>query len=124
MYKPTFGSKNQIRFTSESEYFKLLGFLAKSDGSTVLVWENNDLAGAWAKEGRILFYVPKPASLNVILLETAGLGRILFRVNCNEFIQSIRNDHNFLLGESQDIPTIRATVPVQFLPDFEAGLLL
>lgn len=124
MYKTFFGSKNQISFNSESEYYKFLGFLAKSDGSTVLVWENNDLAGAWAKEGRILFYVPKPASLSAILLETAGLGRILFRVNCNEFIQNIRNDHNFLLGESQNINAIRATIPVQFLPDFEAGLLL
>ena len=124
MYNSSFGTKNQISFNSESEYYEFLGFLAKSDGSTVLVWEDNDLAGAWAKEGRILFFISQPATLRANLLHTAGVGKIVSRVNCNEFLINIRNNHGFVLGETQDIPAILATVPVQFQPYFEAGLQL
>src|SRR5690606_16580675 len=124
MYQITFGTKNQISFNSESEYYELLGFLAKSDGTTILVWEDNDLAGAWAKEGRILFFVSQPAALRASLSHTAGLGNIVSRVNCNEFISNIRNDHAFFLGETQNIPSIQATVPPAFLNDFQTGLQL
>jgi hypothetical protein len=124
MYNSIFGTKNQISFNSESEYYELLGFLAKSDGTTVLVWEDNDLAGAWAKEGRILFFSNQPATLRANLHHTAGVGNILSRVNCNEFIINLRNNHGFFLGELQDVPRIRATVPNNFHSDFDAGLQL
>jgi hypothetical protein len=86
MYQANFGTKQQISFNSESEYYELLGYLSKSDGSTILVWEDNDLQGAWTKEGRILFFVAQPATLRANLLHTAGNGNINSRVNCNEFI--------------------------------------
>lgn len=125
MYNPTFGSKNQITFNSEEEYYELLGYLAKGDGTTVLVWEDNDLAGAWAKEGRILFFEPQPPALRATLHHTAGVGNnILSRVNCNDFIVNLRNDHAFMLGENQDRAAIRATIPPIYLPDFDAGLQL
>jgi len=124
MYQATFGTKGQINFNSESEYYELLGYLSKSDGSTVLVWEDNDLQGAWAKEGRILFFEPQHAALRANMLHTAGVGHILSRVNCNEFILNIRTNHSFVLGETQNIPNIRATVPQQFTADFDAGLQL
>lgn len=122
MYQETFGTKQQISFSSESEYYQLLGYLAKSDGSTILVWEDNDLQGAWTKEGRILFFEDQPIALRASLLHTAGVGNIIFRVNCNEFVLNIRSDHRFVLGETQNIPNIRATVPYQYVDDFEAGL--
>lgn len=124
MYKSTFGTKQQIKFNSESEYYEFLGFLAKSDGSTVLVWEDNDLAGAWTKEGRILFFILQPANLRANLLHTAGVGHIVSRVNCNELLIHIRGNHRFVLGESQDITAIRATIPERFQDDFDAGLEL
>ncbi|TXE02957.1 hypothetical protein [Algoriphagus aquimarinus] len=124
MYQANFGRKQQISFNSESEYYELLGFLSKSNGSTILVWEDNDLQGAWAKEGRILFFGTPPVTLRANLLHTAGVGKINSRVNCNEFILNIRNDHSFVLGEEQDISSIRATVPQQFTADFDSGLLL
>lgn len=122
MYQATFGTKQQISFNSESEFYELLGYLAKSDGSTVLVWEDNDHQGAWAKEGRILFF--EAAALRANLLHTAGVGNITSRVNCNEFILNIRTNHSFVLGETQNIPNIRATVPQQYIVDFDAGLQL
>lgn len=124
MYQPAFGTKQQILFNSESEYYELLGYLSKSDGTTILVWEDNDLQGAWAKEGRILFFVSQPAALRANLLHTAGVGNIISRVNCNEFIHNIRANHCFTLGESQNVANIRATVPQQFIADFDAGLQL
>lgn len=124
MYQPTFGTKQQISFNSESEYYELLGYLSKGDGSTILVWEDNDLHGAWAKEGRILFFEAQPAALRANLLHTAGVGNISSRVNCNEFILNIRANHSFVLGETQNIPNVRATVPNPYTADFDAGLLL
>jgi len=124
MYQPNFGTKQQISFNSESEYYELLGYLSKSDGSTILVWEDNDLQGAWTKEGRILFFDAQPAALRAYLFHTAGVGNILSRVNCNEYILNIRANHSFVLGEMQNIPNIRATVPQQYISDFDAGLQL
>ncbi|MGV8880257.1 MAG: hypothetical protein ACOH2A_14650 [Sphingobacteriaceae bacterium] len=124
MYQTNFGTKQQISFNSEAEYYELLGYLSKSDGSTILVWEDNDLQGAWAKEGRILFFEKQPAALRAYLLQTAGVGRIVSRVNCNEFILNIGANHSFVLGETQIIPNIIATVPQQYISDFNAGLQL
>lgn len=124
MYQPTFGTKQQITFRSEAEYYELLGYLSKGDGTTILVWEDNDIQGAWAKEGRILFFEPQPTALRANLLHTAGVGNILSRVNCNEFIIDIRENHNFILGETQNVQSIRATIPGQFLTDFELGIQL
>lgn len=124
MYQPTFGTKQQIAFNSEAEYYELLGYLSKSDGTTILVWEHNDEQGAWAKEGRILFFVAQPAVLRANLLHTAGVGNIVSRVNCNEFILNIIADHNFVLGETQNINDIRATVPNHHHAAFDDGLQL
>ena len=47
MYKQSFGSIGQVQFENEHEYYRLLGYLAKSDGSTELAWERNEEQGAW-----------------------------------------------------------------------------
>ncbi|GAB6010496.1 hypothetical protein [Viscerimonas tarda] len=120
MYKTTFGTRNQIQFNDEHEYYELLGFLAKSDGSTSLVWEHNENQGAWGSEGRIQFFTSNhPFSVN--LPYTAGVGNIVNRVNCNEFVQNLNEDHNFEMGSEQDETAIRATIPDEYLEDFERG---
>tara|TARA_R110000868_G_scaffold72437_4_gene211147 strand:+ start:354 stop:725 length:372 start_codon:yes stop_codon:yes gene_type:complete len=123
MYKQFFGSKKQIQFNSKEEFYEFLGYLTKNDGTTVLVWEFNDKSGAWAQEGRILFY-SEPENLRVNLAHTAGNGRIVSRVNCNEFLENLKIDHAFILGETQDVTAVRNTVPSQFLGDFDNGRLL
>ena len=124
MYKSSFGSFGQIQFANEHEYYKFLGFLAKSDGSTSLTWEHNEDQGAWASEGRIhiLKPLPLPYPFNVSL--TAGVGNIVARINCNEFIENIRDNHSFIMGSRQNISSIRSTIPHQYLQDFDAGLAL
>ncbi|MBD0850517.1 hypothetical protein [Maribacter arenosus] len=120
MYKQSFGSKKQIIFNSEGEFYEFLGYLTKNDGTTVLVWEFNDKSGAWAQEGRILFF-SQPQNLRADLSQTAGVGRIVSRVNCNEFIENLKQNHSFVLGEIQDVAAVRNTVPQQFLGDFDNG---
>lgn len=121
MYKQTFGTKNQIQFSTEAEYYELLGYLTKNDGSTVIVWEPNDRSGAWGQEGRILFFQKQPKGLRANLSHTAGVGLVLSRVNCNEMVENLKVAHNFKLGENQDVDSIRKTVPDSYLQDFENG---
>lgn len=122
MYKSSFGTSGQVQFANEHEYYKFLGYPAKSDGSTSLVWEHNEEQGAWASEGRIQILRPLPYPFNVSL--TAGVGNIIARVNCNEFIENIRANHSFVTGTAQNIQAIRQTISPQYLQDFDAGLTL
>ena len=75
MYRQTFGSTKQIQFADEHEYYRLLGYLAKSDGSTELAWEHNEQQGAWGSEGRIKNRSPKPNNIGKMKL-TAALGNL------------------------------------------------
>ena len=65
-------------------------------------------------------YTPFSASLS----RTAGNGNIIFRVNCNDFVQNINENHAFEWGKIQPVTEIRATIPAEFLIDFERGLTL
>lgn len=124
MYKNNFGRKNQVHFASENEYYKFLGYLAKSNGTTSLVWEHNEDQGAWGSEGRIQIHINNFPFANNCKL-TAGRGRsIINRVNCNEFVKNIDLDHNFIMGKVQNIGNIRSTVPPEYLSDFDHGLNL
>ena len=124
MYKKAFGTKSQISFETEADYYEFLGYLAKNDRSTKLVWEHNDDQGAWAQEGRILFYVVPPSVLRAKLLHTSGVSGIVSRVNCNEYVEHIRNVHQFVPDIPQNKVKIRTTVPVSSLGDFDRGLAL
>lgn len=123
MYRSSFGKQGQISFSNENEYYELLGYLAKSDRTTALTWEHNEDQGAWGSEGRIKFFtsnIPVSASLN----HTAGVSNIVSRVNCNDFIENIATNHNFIMGRNQNLNNIRNTIPLEFQQDFDRGLNL
>jgi len=123
MYQSTFGSKQQVKFNNEHEYYELLGFLAKSDRTSSLVLEHNEEQGAWGSEGRIQFFIDNlPFSAN--LLTTAGTGNIKSRVNCNEFIDNLINNHYFIIGFEQNVDRIRTTIPTEYIQDFDNGINL
>jgi len=123
MYQPNFGTQNQIQFSNQNEYYELLGYLAKSDGTSSLVWEYNEDQGAWGSEGRIKFYIANPP-LTCTLNHTAGVGNVVTRVNCNDFVENIATNHSFVMGRTQNIANIRATIPVHYQADFDRGLTL
>lgn len=119
-----YGKNNQVRFADDHEYYRFLGYLAKSDGSTKIVYEQNDLQGAWASENRIQFFVSPPMPIAANLTLTAGVGNIKYRVNCNDFLQEIIKSHKFVNGRNQDLSLIRQTIPSDYIQDFNDGLNL
>lgn len=123
MYQTAFGTRNQVQFRNEHEYYELLGYLAKSDGTSSLVWEHNEEQGAWGSEGRIQFNTSnRPYA--AILPHTVGVGNIVSRVNCNEFVQNLNEDHNFAYGQRQNAELIRSTIPEEYLEDYDRGLYM
>lgn len=124
MYRNRFGTRNQVRFRNAADYYEFLGYLAKDDGTTLIVWENNDEQGAWAAEGRIQFYMNPPAALRARLNHTAGTGNIVSRVNCNEFVEHIAQHHNVSPNGLQDRARIRASIPAAHITDFDRGFAL
>ncbi|MBN8585682.1 MAG: hypothetical protein J0M37_11360 [Ignavibacteria bacterium] len=107
-----FGTNQQIRFATENDFYETLGFLSKSDGTTSLVWEHNETSGAWGSEGRIQCYknIQKfPVALSAAF--TAGVGNILYRINCNEYIEHISQHHAMVYGDTQNLVRVRSTVP-------------
>jgi hypothetical protein len=125
MYRSVFGTVNQVRFSTPQDYYEFLGFLARNDGTTEIVWEDNDEQGAWGPEGRIHFRIQQPPNLRVRLSHTAGRGNaILTRVNCNAFVEHIIAHHAFTSDGQQNQATIRATIPHSYLADFDRGLTI
>lgn len=124
MFKEHFGTIRQINFETESDYYLFLGYLTKNDGSTRIVWEKNKQSGAYEDEGRIQFFAELPNEISENLKLTAGVGTILHRVNCNEFTKNIVEDHNFKYDNNQNVDQIRATIPDEYIEDFERGLEL
>jgi hypothetical protein len=124
MYRNAFGTMDQIRFDTEADYYEFLGYLAKGDGTTKLVWERNNEQGAWAEEGRIQFYVTQPVALRAKLNHTAGNASIVSRVNCNDFVEHIVQYHHFVSNSSQDVVRIRSSIPGAHIADFNRGLAL
>ena len=121
MYKSFFGRNKQVSFTCPEDYYELLGYLAKSDGSTSITWENNEDQGAWGSEGRICFHTRRLPSAGCLRF-TAGTGSIYKRVNCNDFVEHLSRYHGFVQGKYQNKAEIRKTIPAQYLPNFEQGL--
>ena len=121
MYKSFFGKNKQVSFTCPEEYYELLGFLAKSDGSVSLTWENNEDQGAWGSEGRVCFHTSRLPAVGCLRF-TAGNGSIYKRVNCNAFVEHLCRYHNYVQGKYQNVGAIRKTIPEQYMSDFERGL--
>lgn len=120
----SYGTKNQVRFDSNEEFFRTLGFLASSRHSDIHI-EHNEDQGAWSHEGRIHCYgniqiFPEPLKRAA----TRGTGNIDFRVNCNEYVEYIMKNHKFIQGRNQDISKIRTTVPEEYEKNFDEGLAI
>ncbi|MRJ09411.1 hypothetical protein EDL99_11175 [Ornithobacterium rhinotracheale] len=122
MTQLVFGTKQQIQFASDSEFFEALGFLSKNDGTTSIHWEHNENQGAWGSEGRIHSY-KNIANFPIYFSNafSAGVGKIIHRINCNECIQYIVKNHRFQFGHNQNINAISLTIPTQYLVDFNRG---
>lgn len=125
MAQLTFGTKQQIQFGSDNEFFEALGFLSKNNGTTSIHWEHNANQGAWGSEGRIHCYQNIGNFPNYFSNAfSAGVNKIIHRINCNEYIEYIVTTHSFQFGHNQDVNAIRNTVSQQHITDFDRGLAL
>jgi hypothetical protein len=120
-----FGTRQQIQFESDNDFFEALGFLAKNDRTTSIHWERNEIQGAWGSEGRIHCY-KNIENFPVYFSNafSAGTNNIIHRINCNEYIKYIIEEHSFQIGHTQDLSAIRLTIPTQYATDFNRGLQL
>ena len=117
----TYGTKNQISFSCDCDFYKALGYLARNCNATSLHWEKNDEQGAWGQEGRVHFYVDAPKIPGIFLL-TAGVGNVRHRTNCNDFVEEIVANYGFQYGIQQDQQLIRTKIPQVYQKDFDDGL--
>ncbi|MDE8087864.1 hypothetical protein PT077_08600 [Erysipelothrix rhusiopathiae] len=105
MNKLKFGRNKQLVFETENDLFYFIGILT-SGKYTSIHWERNELQNAWGSEGRIHIYNDVdifPQGVRDSF--TAGTGRILFRVNCNEFVHFLYKNHQFVnVTDSTDNP--------------------
>lgn len=125
MAQLNFGTKNQIQFSSDNDFFEALGFLSKNDGTTSIHWEHNENQGAWGSEGRIHCYkniANFPA--HFISPFTAGTGNIIHRINCNAYIEYLVYNHNLTTGNTQNQANILTTIPIANQIDFNRGLAM
>jgi hypothetical protein len=121
-YPLTFGKKDQLEFANEAELYYVIGYLTKANNFE-LKHEDNDEQKAWGKEKRIHVLntpnnYPKP-------LENAhrkGNGSsVLYRINCNPFVERLLELGFSLNQKTQDVAAIRANIPKEFLTDFDNG---
>jgi hypothetical protein len=120
MIKLSYGLRKQVSFPNFYEYYFALGFLANSNNAE-LKWENNDDQGAWGSEGRIHCLVPEIRFPQCFKF-TAGRGNVYARINCNEYVATLVNVHNFQYNSSyQDVEEIIKTVPPEYKDSFRDG---
>ena len=121
----TLGKRKQVNCL-ENIYYQFLGYIANHPNDIKVVFERNELSGAWGSEGRIQFYSNNiqnyfPSSSGFSY--TAGVGNITSRLNCNDLIQKMY-DMGFVIGNNQNYQAIRSNVPSAYQNDFDIGVNL
>lgn len=105
--------RSGVCYSSWEDYAFALGFLSnirhynnKYHGETALIdvhFEGNDLQGAWGKEGRIHYYGDQSFIQEHFSdwyhNKSAGVGRITYRINSNDYIYSLIFDYGFKVVE-------------------------
>ncbi len=129
MTKLVYGAKQQLQFQSEKDLYTSIGFLAKAKIRLYIEGNNVNHSGgepAWAEEWRMSFSsmpdnIPKSLKDSIKPNEDGSNPRL----NNKEFINSLlKEQHSFQLGSVQDIPNVLATIPTDYVNDFNYGLTL
>lgn len=111
-----------IFFEDWSDYSFVLGYFSNpehhyylNNGQISIHIEPNQENGAYNVEGRIHIYD------NVLLTDlqfdtlnsakSAGNGRIVNRVNCNEYVYSLLNDYGFIIAHRDGSPRVADLIP-------------
>lgn len=121
----SFGSRSPyLNFSHEQHFYYALGFLVRAIETKAckLVWENNQNQGAWGYECRIQIFDRLADFKNLYTGRvSAGVGNILGRINCNQYLEYLTQHHGFSFQSVPDFHSVKATVPVNFQQDFNDG---
>ncbi|HHG3487642.1 TPA: hypothetical protein ACPVZC_003802 [Vibrio parahaemolyticus] len=124
MSQLVFGNHPRLIFSSESEMYESIGYLAQKKGLSIRR-EDNQNQGAWGPEYRVYSYEPlKNATTALVNKASKGVGNVEVRINCNEFICLLFDRYGFVMGDTQNTSSIRATIPSMYLSDFDKGVVL
>lgn len=120
MYRSSFGKYGQLKFPKPKDYYRFLGFLARAN--IKLVYEYNEETGSWGNAGRICFYTSRvPDKFGKIVYREGRGDSMIYRINCNDFVENLVIDHAFTYGNNQNIEAIRLTIPRNFQQYFDEG---
>lgn len=75
----------------------------------------------WGIEYRIWFKNVVNAPYDIRSALSAGTKSYVARLNCNEFIDYLINKHRFGIETTVNIDVIRATIPNEYIEDFDRG---
>jgi hypothetical protein len=122
MTQLTFGNHPYLVFSSEQEKYESIGYLAQKQGLDIRR-EDNQEQGAWGAEYRIYLYEDLGNATQALINKaSAGVGNVVSRINCNEFINLLLDQHGFSMGSTQDVNAIRQTIPRAFVGNFDLGV--
>ena len=120
MVKLLWGQAGQLRFADQEEYYFSLGLLCNSSWFNI-VYEPNRLTNSWGDAFRI-----QCANCPVELPQAfQNALRSQYRINNNEYVENLYNNHNFVYDGVKyihgDYHSVRTTVPKSYLKNFDAG---
>lgn len=117
-----FGQRNYLRFENDEEYYEAIGYLSSPNRDYYISCEQYH--NKWGTEYRINFYniTNMPDSLRRAI--SAGNNTYVARLNNNEFIHTLINEHNFPVTGSQDFNNVLSTIPVQYFESFNRGYIV
>ncbi len=119
MVKLVFGKDSQLKFHSEAEYYEALGSFCNTKAFTISL-EFNKRTGSYSDAYRIRTL---SAACNLIPPIATAI-RSNGRINCNEYISSLIENHNFVANGSAIcgvFDNVINTVPTQYAGAFIKG---
>lgn len=121
MVKLIWGNDGQLNFKDEREYFYSLGMLCKNNEFNI-VHEYNKLTNSWEDAYRIQCH-----NKDILTDAFRNALRTQNRINNNEYIENLLNNHNFEYMEKDhkhiigNYSNVISTVPAQYHRDFDDG---
>ena len=118
-------------FDNEHDFFLVLGFLCKPERTVDVYWENNDLAGAWAPQGRMVRKVTPEMLPYPLYKDFINSGDR--RISNTGFVRKIREEFCFTREEDRggngftlhlfpsSIENVIEKVPQEYRSDFDRG---
>lgn len=105
--KLTWGKSKQLVFKDELEYYKALGILCNSKLVRIYL-EYNTKTGSYSDAYRIMIYKDaRCLDLTPALKKAMKDGG---RINCNEYVKNIIDNHNFVLSGNTVIANLENVI--------------